>query len=206
MSTKYVGEADLIYYSSALKAKTDAKYVAKESGKGLSTNDYTTAEKNKLKDIAEGAEVNVQADWNETNTASDAYIKNKPNIPSGVVVDAAMSDTSENAIQNKVVKKYIDDKTSAIYRPKGSIAFANLPTTGMSVGDVYNITDAFTTTAAFEEGAGKSYPAGTNVVYDSNNKWDVLSGIVDLSGYLKKTDLVELTTTEIDTIVNNAWG
>lgn len=47
-------------------------------GKGLSTNDYTSAEKNKLAGIATGAEVNVQADWNVTDTASDAYIKNKP--------------------------------------------------------------------------------------------------------------------------------
>lgn len=55
--------------------------VDKESGKGLSTNDYTTTEKNKLAGIASGAEVNVQSDWNETNTSSDAYIKNKPTIP-----------------------------------------------------------------------------------------------------------------------------
>lgn len=52
--------------------------VDKVSGKGLSTNDYTTAEKNKLSGIASGAEVNVQADWNITDTTNDAYIKNKP--------------------------------------------------------------------------------------------------------------------------------
>lgn len=34
-------------------------YVAKEEGKGLSTNDYTTEEKNKLAGIEDGAEVNV---------------------------------------------------------------------------------------------------------------------------------------------------
>ena len=34
-------------------------YVEKVSGKGLSTNDYTTAEKNKLTGIASGAQVNV---------------------------------------------------------------------------------------------------------------------------------------------------
>ena len=34
-------------------------FVAKESGKGLSTNDYTTAEKQKLAGIASNAEVNV---------------------------------------------------------------------------------------------------------------------------------------------------
>ena len=52
--------------------------VDKVSGKGLSTNDYTTTEKNKLAGIASGAEVNVQSDWNVTDTNSDAYIKNKP--------------------------------------------------------------------------------------------------------------------------------
>lgn len=37
----------------------NGKYVAKETGKGLSTNDYTTAEKNKLAGIEESADVNV---------------------------------------------------------------------------------------------------------------------------------------------------
>lgn len=44
-------------------------------------NNYTTSEKNKLNGIATGAEVNVQANWNETNSSSDAYIQNKPTIP-----------------------------------------------------------------------------------------------------------------------------
>lgn len=58
--------------------------VDKVSGKGLSTNDYTTAEKNKLAGIASGAEVNVQSDWSVTDSTSDAFIKNKPTIPSAV--------------------------------------------------------------------------------------------------------------------------
>lgn len=40
---------------SHLWEKIKSKYVAKESGKGLSTNDYTTAEKNKLAGIEAGA-------------------------------------------------------------------------------------------------------------------------------------------------------
>lgn len=44
-------------------------------------NNYTTVDKNKLSGIASGAEVNVQADWNQTNSSSDDYIKNKPTIP-----------------------------------------------------------------------------------------------------------------------------
>lgn len=51
-------------------------YVAKESGKGLSTNDYTTTEKTKLSNIASGAEVNQNAFSNvkvgSTTVAADA--------------------------------------------------------------------------------------------------------------------------------------
>lgn len=41
-------------------------------------NNYTTAEKNKLANIEDGAQVNVQSDWTESDTESDAYIQNKP--------------------------------------------------------------------------------------------------------------------------------
>ena len=43
------------------------------------TNAFTDSEKNKLTGIAAGAEVNVQSDW--TATTGDAFIKNKPTIP-----------------------------------------------------------------------------------------------------------------------------
>jgi hypothetical protein len=61
--------------------------VDKIAGKGLSTEDYTTAEKSKLAGIQAGAEVNVNADWNATS--GDAQILNKPTIPSiaGLVPD-----------------------------------------------------------------------------------------------------------------------
>lgn len=72
----------LVYFWGKIKTWTGNNYVAKESGKGLSTNDYTTAEKNKLNGIAAGAEANVQANWAETDSADDAFIKNKPTIPS----------------------------------------------------------------------------------------------------------------------------
>ena len=49
--------------------------------KYLTEEDYSLTEKNKLATIAQGAEVNVQSDWNESNSSSDAFIKNKPTIP-----------------------------------------------------------------------------------------------------------------------------
>lgn len=58
---------------SALNLKVD-----KVTGKGLSTEDYTTAEKSKLSGIEAGAEVNVNADWNASS--GDAQILNKPTL------------------------------------------------------------------------------------------------------------------------------
>ena len=71
---------------------SDANYVHTD-------NNFTTALKDKLNGIAAGAEVNVQSDWDVTDTSSDAFIKNKPAIPtktsdltndSGFITSAAL--------------------------------------------------------------------------------------------------------------------
>lgn len=59
--------------------------VDKVTGKGLSENDYTNADKTKLDGIETGAEANVQSDWNQTDDTADDYIKNKPTIPAAQV-------------------------------------------------------------------------------------------------------------------------
>lgn len=56
--------------------------VDKVSGKGLSSNDYTNAEKTKLSGIATGAQKNVQPDWNAST--GDGAILNKPTVPTKV--------------------------------------------------------------------------------------------------------------------------
>ena len=51
---------------------------------GASSTDaglMVAADKTKLDGVAAGAEVNVQSDWDETDTSSDAFILNKPTIP-----------------------------------------------------------------------------------------------------------------------------
>lgn len=68
------------------KTASDERYVQKESGKGLSTNDYTTAEKTKLAGIATGATKNT--------------------------IDSALSTTSTNAVQNKVINTALDAKAN----------------------------------------------------------------------------------------------
>ena len=49
----------LLYFGQQYYAKLKTKFVALEEGKALSTNDFTTSEKEKLAGIAAGAQVNV---------------------------------------------------------------------------------------------------------------------------------------------------
>lgn len=51
----------------------DANYVHTD-------NNFTTIYKNKLDGIQDGAEQNVQSDWNVSDTSSDAFIRNKPDL------------------------------------------------------------------------------------------------------------------------------
>lgn len=75
----YLDYDGLALYDEKIKQLIGGKQDA-ESGKGLSTNDYTTTEKNKLAGIASGAEVNVQSDWNQATSTADDFIKNKPTL------------------------------------------------------------------------------------------------------------------------------
>ena len=62
------------------------------------TNKFTTeAEKTKLAGIAEGAEVNVQSDWNVTDSSSDAYIQHKPTLGTAAAKDFTTSVTQNSA-------------------------------------------------------------------------------------------------------------
>ena len=111
----------------------------------------------------------------------------------------------QNYATTSNVNSLISAAVAGAYKAKGSVAFASLPDLdGATIGDVYNVTDQFSTTENFMEGAGKAYPAGTNVVcVDAGSgakKWDVLAGFVDLAGYVTKTDMVAITETEIDDI------
>ncbi len=88
-------------------------------------------------------------------------------------------------------KQEVDSKIGTIYKPAGSVNFSELPTADEAhLGFVYNINDEFTTTEDFIDGVGKKYPASTNVVIVTNNsedyKYDVLSGFIDTSEFVKK--------------------
>lgn len=118
----------------------------------------------------------------------------KSTTQDGILAEAQQIAVSSS--DNTSIKSYIDSKVAsaagAAYRPKGSVSFATLSAlTSASVGDVYNITDAFALN-------GKKYAAGSNVaclkafsakVTPDETYWDVLGGFIDLSPYAKSTEL-----------------
>lgn len=68
---------------------------------------------------------------------------------------------------------------TTVYKYRGSVdTYADLPVNGNAVGDVYNVVAA---------DASHGIKAGDNVVYNGN-AWDNLSGVVDLSAYIKAAD------------------
>ena len=109
VATISIDGAPYILYAPTPPTKTsdltnDSNFVA-DANYVHTDNNFTTTEKNKLGNIAAGAEVNVQSDWNVTSTTSDAYIKNKPSIPqntsdltndSNFVSDASYVHTDNN--------------------------------------------------------------------------------------------------------------
>ena len=101
-----------------LRAIVDGKVDA-EPNKGLSTNDYTTAEKTKLGNIEAGAQVNVKPNWNAAS-GSAAEILNKPTIPnySAATTSAAglMSATDKAKLDNVNAGQmaYLSESTAKI--------------------------------------------------------------------------------------------
>lgn len=70
-----------------------ASITSDDIANGSTTVIMTTAERAKLSGIEAGAEVNVQANWTEVSTSSDAYIQNKPTLAT-VATTGAYTDLS----------------------------------------------------------------------------------------------------------------
>ena len=141
----------------------DARYQKQVSGKGLSTNDYTTAEKDKLNGVSAGAQVNT----------IEMVLINGVAVPvDSKAVNLDLSDYVKGS----------DVASALIY--KGSVNdFASLPTLNLKTGYVYNIVAAGGTDAN-----GTVIKAGDNVAFNGTG-WDVLAGTQDLSAYVTQTNL-----------------
>lgn len=167
----------------------DAQAAAEEAESGAQTqaqaaaSSATAAEESA--DAAESAKAAAQTAQNAAESAegnAQAYAGQASSSAGDAAQSAAAAAASANRAQEIV------NGIGSVYKPVGSIAFSALPATPAAAqqGYVYNITDAFTTDARFVEGAGKEYPAGTNVAVVLNGSaymYDALSGNVDMSNY-----------------------
>lgn len=118
---KFLDENGLLYYHGKNKEAL-AKKVDKVSGKDLSTNDYTNEEKAKLAAIAENAN-NYVLPAATAETLGGIKVGDRLSITADgtlsatvqeVTIDSAMSETSANPVQNKVVKGELDKKVDKV--------------------------------------------------------------------------------------------
>ena len=168
--------AAMAKYKTKEDAYNDSLFVKKVTGKGLSTEDYTTAEQTKLAGIDAGAEENV-IESITINSGQPLTVTNKT-----INIDLSGYATTS-------------DMTS-VYKYKGSKAsYALLPSSGNVVGDVWNIEAADAT---------NGINAGDNVAWNGT-AWDVLAGTVDLSGYVQAEAGKGLSHIDVTQTMKDAW-
>ena len=181
--------------NAAIAAKAQAESAAQSASNAENSAGDADSSANLAKTYAQNAE--------NSATESQGFAQQAENSAITAKYQATAAENSANAAQtfaensaNSATEaqgyaeytKQLVDGLGGVYIPQGSLAFASLPAqpAAQYQGYVWNITDAFTTDSRFLEGAGESVPAGANVacvLVDGAYKYDVLSGIVDLSNY-----------------------
>ena len=74
-------EDDAVTYAKLQNVAADNVLLGNDNGAGVDVQELTATEARTLLNVEDGAEVNVQSNWNEVDTNSDAFIQNKPTIP-----------------------------------------------------------------------------------------------------------------------------
>lgn len=131
-------------------------------------------------------------------------------IEESITAEENRAKAAENALD--VALDALDVRVEAVesigtraYKASGSVLFVDLPALEASrLGNVYDIRDDFTTTSDFVEGAGKDYPAGTNVAIvaiessgTTTYMYDVMPGFIDTSDFITNTDYATASTAGI---------
>ena len=89
----------------------------------------------------------------------------------------------KNATEGLATEEYVNSKLGTVYKYKGNVANQAALPSNAEVGDVYNLEDT-----------------GMNVAWNGT-QWDDLGMKIDLSGYVKESELIAVTNQEIDGIV-----
>lgn len=167
---KYID--DLIKTKEEVLKVEEAVKIAEEARK-QAENDRTTAESDRQANEAarQQAENDRQQKFEEYKTVMNDNTAIAKNSASSAKTSA---DSAKNYYEQA---KEISETLSGALRPMGTVTFANLPALSLvASGNMYNISDQFTTTNDFKEGAGNTIPAGANVYKTEDGKWDILAG------------------------------
>ena len=179
------------------KAAADSEAAAASSAAAAKTSETNakTSETNAASSASAAASSESAAKTSETN-ASNSQTAAASSASSASTSATKASDHETNAktalascqnIQTQV-NAGLQSLTSAV-KYRGTVAsFADLPTSDLSVGDMYNIKAAGGT-----DSNGTAIKAGDNVVYNGDG-WDDQSGTVDLSDYPQNEDVAKAVT------------
>ena len=156
-----------------------------------------------LKSAKEELEGKITAEASRADAAEKA---NKALIEAN-----AAAITSGDATTLQSAKDYADEKIAAqiasAYKASGTIEYEQLPEPSAEVlGNVYNISNDFTTDADFVEGAGKQYKAGVNVAIveiDGAYKYDVMA--MSFTGFVQEANITEYSADEITSMWNSVF-
>lgn len=198
MTTEYLDKAGATLLVQKTKAEL-AKKVNAESGKVLSTNDYTTAEKNKLAGIASGAQANViesvKVNGTKVEPSSKAVDITVPTKVSQLTNDSGFQNATQvNATITGKGYQTQSQVQSLINSAVGNITsikyekVTNLPSTG-SNGVIYLISHSHGTQDIYDEYIWIS---------DTKTFEKIGNTDIDLSAYVKSSELVAITTDELN--------
>jgi hypothetical protein len=180
-NAKYYKDSTDSANSDAQKAATNAK-TSETNAKSSETNAKTSETNAKESETnAKSSETNAASSASTATSKASAASTSASNASSSAsnastsASNAATSETNANYYYEQC--KAISESFSGALRPMGTVTFANLPAVASATeGDMYNISDQFTTTSAFKEGSGYTMPAGTNVYKTADGYWDCLAG------------------------------
>jgi len=146
-----------------------ASAVAAESYAVGGTSSRTGEDTDNAKYYCEQADLSAE-DADDLATLAESYAVGGTGTRPG--------EDSDNAEYYYEQARDISQSLTGALKPCGTVTFANLPSLSVAlVGDMYNISDAFTTTSDFKEGSGHPISAGANVYKTIDNMWDILAGV-----------------------------
>ena len=175
------GTVDITQTASAISINGTALQSANSSQIGL----MTTTQASKLEGIAANAEVNVQADWNESDNTSDAYIANKPSLAI-VATTGAYSDLSGTPTLATVATSGAYSDLSGTPDLSGYVETTDLATVAT--------TGAYSDLSGTPDLSGYAETANLATVATSGDYGD-LQNKPDLSGYAESSSLATVATT-----------